>query len=572
MGGRAALYARVSSPRQEEGTSLDGQIRRMRQYATKRGYTIVEEIREVHTGADPNRPGLNRLRELARQGLIDTIVVFTMDRFMRDEAWAVSVEDELRRLGANVVFMNLPDEGVPGYKITKAVLRINAEIERDQIKERLWRGRLDKVREGNVLVHTMPPYGYRLGTKEDGKVSLEVYEPEAKVVRLIYQWYTSGDGENGPMTMTAIARKLTELCIPTRLDTMPKKGGYKKAGYGQWSRSVVAKILRSEVYVGIWHYRKRGNPRQQWLAVSVPPIVDRKTWELAQKRREKNRALARRNTKYQYLMGRRLTCGFCGSKVHGHPNFWRSKNASGRILYYRCDGAEGARVGVTCNLPQFRVEEVDGAVWEWVKALLLDPENLARGLRERQAERAKRFEPLREALADIERRIAEQKRQLEMALDDYFQGTLLREVLAEKAEELEQRLARLEQARANLKAQLEASIITDEQIETIELFASKVALGLPHMTFEQKRQLIDLLDVQATLAVEEGQKVVHVRCEIGEETLRIVSTNIDSDERYAPVVITDRLVLGSLPYYIPIPPPGQICARETKHNDAHMQA
>jgi len=522
---RACLYARVSSAKQEEGTSLDGQIRRMREHAQQNGYVIVDEIREVHTGIDPDRPGLNRLRELAGRGEIDTIVVFALDRFMRDEAWAVIVEEELRRLGATIDFMDLPDESVAGYKYMKALMRVFADEERQRICKRLWRGRQDRVRGGNALVHSMPPYGYQLVTGLDGKTTLAVYEPEAKIVRLIYRMYTS-DG----MTLRAVAQRLTEMSVPTRLDTMTGSGGYKKAGYGQWHRATIAKILRNGVYTGTWFYGKTGNPREEWLPVGVPVVVDRQTWGLAQKQRELNRQLSRRNTKNKYLMGRRLTCGHCGAKIAGHPSAWRSKNAGGVNLYYLCSAKQGDIVGTTCDLPRFRVEDVDGAIWGWVEGFLLDPKSLALGLREKQAEKQRALEPLRGRVADIDREITEEKRKLELALDNYFKGSLLKDALADKAKQLEQRLAKLEGAKAALEAHLEANTITDEQIETLEEFASRVALGLKNLEFEEKRQIIDLLNVQGTLSLEAGQKIIYVRCEIGEQA-KIASTSSSNRSR-----------------------------------------
>ena len=524
MSKRAGLYARVSSAKQEEGTSLDGQIRRMREHAQQNGYVIVDEIREVHTGVDPDRPGLNKLRELAGRGEIDTIVVFALDRFMRDEAWAVIVEEELRRLGATIDFMDLPDESVAGYKYMKALMRVFADEERQRMCKRMWRGRQDKVRGGNALVHSMPPYGYQLVTGPDGKTTLAVYEPEAKIVRLIYQWYTS-EG----LTLRAIARRLTEMGIPTRKDTMPNSGSYKKAEYGEWHRATVAKILGSEVYTGVWYYGKAGNPREEWLPISVPVVVDRQTWELAQKRRKLNREMASRNTKNEYLMGRRLTCGHCGAKVAGHPSAWRSKNAGGVNLYYLCSARQGDIVGVTCDLPRFRVEDVDEAIWGWVEGFLLDPKSLALGLREKQAEKRRALEPLRERVVDIDREIAGEKRRLGLAVDEYFKEGLLKEALAEKAKQLERRVTKLESAKAALEVHLEANTITDEQIETLEQFASRVTRGLKNLDFGEKRRIIDLLNVSGTLRLGEGQKIIYVRCEIGEQM--IASTNTSNRSR-----------------------------------------
>jgi hypothetical protein len=87
---------------------------------------------------------------------------------------------------------------------------------------------------------------------------------------LIFNWYVKGDESGEQLTMLAITRKLTELHVPTRLDTTKGKGGYKKQEWGEWSRATVGKILGSDVYVGNWHYGKEGHDPSDWLTVIVP--------------------------------------------------------------------------------------------------------------------------------------------------------------------------------------------------------------------------------------------------------------------------------------------------------------
>jgi len=534
MSDRAVVYARVSGDdRGKEGRNLAGQLEMGREYAQERDYTIVAELSEDDRGAsgyEIDLPELNRVREMAAAGGFDVLVVRELDRLSRNLAKQLIVEEELKRHGVRVEYVLAEYPDTPEGNLQKHVKAVIAEYEREKIKERMVRGRRLKVKAGNVLVHSTPPYGYRVATDPaTEKDKLVPFEAEAKIVRLIFHWYAYGDDEHELLSMGGIADKLTEMRIPTRLDAMPNRGGTKKRDYGQWYRATVAKILSREAYIGTWYYAKGNNgqnPREWWLAVEVPPLVDMETWELAQKRRKLNREMARRNTRNQYLMRQRLTCGLCGTKVAGHPNIWRSKNASGLNLYYRCPATEGAVVGVTCDLPQFRVEEVDGAVWGWIESLLLNPRNLALGLREQQEERREAARPLWERLAIMDDQIAEHQQQLSKLLDLYLGGDFPKEVLTERKMRLEKTLASLKQERENFEKQLSANEITDEQIATIEEFASYVVEGLQHLAFEDKRRVISLLDVQGALAMEESQKVIYVRCTVGEKTLDIASTNI----------------------------------------------
>lgn len=107
-------------------------------------------------------------------------------------------------------------------------------------------------------------------------------------------WYVYGDEKGDKLSLKAIARRLTEMKVPTWADTRKKRFG-KKRGRGVWCYSTVGDILASETYAGTWYYGKKGNDREYWLAVEVPAIVRREVWEKAQERRKRNREMAKRN-------------------------------------------------------------------------------------------------------------------------------------------------------------------------------------------------------------------------------------------------------------------------------------
>lgn len=523
---RVVLYARVSSERQEEGTSLDGQIDRMRKRAQERGYTIVEEIREVHTGIDPHRPGLKRLEEMAAAKEIDLVLVYALDRFMRDATQAVIVEAGLESRGVKIEYMDLPDESAgPAYRLVKSMLRELAQLERERIIERVTRGHRDRVKQGSVIVYGRPPYGYRSVKGEDGLFRLEIEPAEAQIVRLIFDWYVHGDGQSGPLTMREITKRLTEMGVPTRLDGKAQKT--RPAGY--WSQTVVGQILASSAYIGKWYYGKRNsrrrqqkNPHDQQIEVAVPSIIEPALWEAAQRRRKENREMARRSTKREYLLRRRVVCGDCGLKLRCH-----AVQTGGKVYpYYSCIGGSHHMFEAPrpCNLPAFRADVVDAVVWDWVKGLLSDPANLAHYLERERDRREETLAPLRERLAVIEGLLVKRRRELERALDLYLSGTFEKDILLERKAKLEEEIARLEGERESVNAHLSRCELSEAQIQTIEALAGHVreALGTADTRFDIRRQLVDLLDVQARLAVEGGEKVVYVRCVIAPETMLAV--------------------------------------------------
>jgi site-specific DNA recombinase len=375
-------------------------------------------------------------------------------------------------------------------------------------------------KDGKVMLHgNKPPYGYRVEDR-----MLVIYEPEARIVRLIFTWYVYGDENGKRLSIKAIARRLTEMKVPTYTDLRPNATFKKKRGYGEWDKSTISQMLRSEVYKGMWHYGRvnshtgEANPREHWIEVSVPAIVSEEIWQRAQERLEENKRLSKRNAKYEYLVGRRVSCGHCGTPMAGTIT-------GGKYLYYFCPARRGDRVAKDCDNRYFRVNQVDAAVWGWIKELLLNPEALRQNLEEQQAEQERANQPLRDRLAVVDDLLVENQRQWDRLFDDYFKD-FPEEVLTERKMRLRDTIAVLEKERADLVTTLEAMTLSDNQIMTIEDFARKVAGGLAkaETDFEARRQIINLLDVRVTLAIEEGQKVTHVRCLVEEAELPVAST------------------------------------------------
>jgi len=375
-------------------------------------------------------------------------------------------------------------------------------------------------------VGARPPYGYQVKS-EPHRNWLIIDEDEAKVVRLIFEWYVYGDGDDGPLSVRAIARRLTTLRIPTRGDK--EKRIRKKHGRCVWHHGVVNGIRKNETYTGVWHYNKndcsekqRERSRDEWIEVAVPAIIDRALWEEAQARVSHNTSFSSRNTKWRYLLRRRLTCLNCGRAV---SSFTKARRGRKPISYYRCDAATGRMPGYECQMPHFRGDQLEPAVWEWVSDLLLHPDQMTDGLRAQQAEAKRANQILRDRLALVEESIADHDHQIERLLDLYLTGDdFPKELLDEKKARLTRTRQELEKERGGLVRHLQQTMIPDAQVEEIEEFCRQVSEGLGNTSFEDKRKILELLNVRGQLAIEDGQKVVYVSCVIDQARLPIVSS------------------------------------------------
>ena len=104
----AALYARVSTEKQEKEETVESQVDALRRAAGERGYEVPSEyvfVDDGYTGARMDRPGLDRLRDLATEGALDAVLVYCPDRLARQYAYQVVVVDELKRAGCEVVLI-----------------------------------------------------------------------------------------------------------------------------------------------------------------------------------------------------------------------------------------------------------------------------------------------------------------------------------------------------------------------------------------------------------------------------------------------------------------------------------
>ena len=233
---RVALYARVSTESQQARGTIGSQLAVLRERVGAEGDEVVAEFcDDGHSGARLDRPGLDALRDAAEAGLIERVWCLSPDRLARVYAYQVIVLDELARHGVRVRFTDAPPlDDDPQAKLLTQVQGVIAEYERAKIAERYRRGKLFRSRAGEVLAWRTP-YGYRRQPRDaHGPARLEVFEPEAAVVRRIFDDYVHG------------GHSLREIIRRLAADQIPPPTGRDRL----WRTSTLSKLLRNEAYIG----------------------------------------------------------------------------------------------------------------------------------------------------------------------------------------------------------------------------------------------------------------------------------------------------------------------------------
>ena len=548
MNKRSVIYARVSTDEQTKGYSLQTQIEACKQYAVQQGYIVLHIFSEDYSGASLDRPELNNVRDFLAKEDVDIVIVYDVDRLARKSIYQALIEEEFLHDGAIIEYVIGQYADTDEGRLQKQIRGSIAEYEKAKILERSKRGKRGKAMSGFVLVGSRPPYGYKV-ISEPHKSWFEIDEEEAEVVRVIFDWYLRGDESGEPLSMNAIAVKLTDLGVPTRGD---KQGHFfKKRGKGIWASTLIRNILKNETYTGTWYYGKtkmiddgkKRNPkpkcgfgkqvtraRDEWIGVPVPMIIDEDTYKRAVARVTLNAEQADRSVKHQYLLGRRLRCMKCNYTYKG-----RTRHSN---HYYYCGGTEQRPVKL-CDSPAFRGKDVDRVVWNWLADLIKNPQAVMSGLQDSQDGSIQENQALLDRLAMIERQIQDQDTQLGKILDLYLSGDFERDMLTERKVRLENNIANLRKEYQETLAMVEKVTLTDSQMTEIQEFCDSIRDRVDTASFEEKRQLLEMFDVRGKLTVENNEKVVYVSCLLEPQPVSLALTSHSSNTGATAIMLCD---------------------------------
>jgi site-specific DNA recombinase len=320
---RVAIYARVSTQRQSQTQTIDQQLDRLRRVVADRRWQLDEDHvfrDDGYSGASLRRPGLDRLRDLAALARLDRILITDPDRLARNYVHQVLLLEELQRHGCEVEFTDRPLSDDPQDRLLLQIRGAVAEYERTLIAERTRRGRLYKLRSGQMLPWTRPPYGYRADPdRPRDPAGVHADPAEAATVAELFRWYA----DEGRSFM-AVVQRLHDLGVRSpsgreywgvaTVRGVRTNPTYTGTAYANRTRVRAARVRRSATHpIGRPRDSQAPLPPEEWIAAAtVPSIVTREQFDRVQARIAANRSLARRNnTAASYLLRALVSCGSC---------------------------------------------------------------------------------------------------------------------------------------------------------------------------------------------------------------------------------------------------------------------
>lgn len=494
---KAAIYARVSTDDQaDKGYSLPSQLDGCRQYIEQLGYSIVAEFKEDNSGAIPvaDRTQGKRLAEMVKFREVDAVVVHQVDRLSRDIVDLLATVRNWLRAGVEVYALDV-GKIESELDIVLVIKGWQGSDERKKIRERSMRGKRAKARAGRVI-GSRAPYGYDHIRDENGKiVNFEPLEEEAKIVQLIYQWYVYGDKSGQRLSAGRIAKRLSEMHLPTPGET--NLGYHRTREKGMWHAYTVLSIIGRETYAGVWRYGVRigptrnQRPKDEWIEIEVPALVDRETWDTAQKLKGQNKVFSRRNKKHDYLLSGLIRC-VCGRAMSGE--FFSDHQ------YYTCSWRNNHHVHLeerVCKARSVRADAIEADVWESIFNIFGNLEKLENQLQIAQQQELATLDPKLEELNAVEAMIV----QIEADATEIGQALkratgLVAKSLEQNMNEVNRRYEAMCKRQEILQADLNVIQLTDDAIHDLIEFAQDVFAGIENADFHTKRRNLEMLNVR----------------------------------------------------------------------------
>lgn len=522
---KSVLYARVSTEEQKSNQTIDTQIHGiggMLQYAINHKLPVPDEsmmfIDDGFSGATLIRPALTAFREyLKTHDDVSYFLVYDADRIGRDTYNQLIILEELKKKNVTIHFKTGELGSTPNDKLLFTILSAFSEFERAKIMERTQRGMKRRIESGKFN-GGRPLFGYRYNYTI-GKHELD--ETEAKVVKMIYDWYTEDK-----LNIRQIQAKLFELKIPTKYDALKnteknrKMKGLKKYPVGWWSEVTIRNVLANEAYTGRWYCCKNqtikldvanlrtGRPKvrqikrakEEWFPIEIPRIVSDEQHKKGLLQARKNLMFAKRCTKQTYLLQGLIRCGKDHLKYRGH------QEKSG-VIYYYCKSRMNNNPVENCNSPYLRADQIEPIVWNTVKSILENPEEVFNNFRDESIlneERAKSIEGRLDYIASAIKKLEVAKKRITEAFKAEVMS--LPELRKEKTDiELseEKLISERDALMMKLNVQHDVSAKIDLFKETCHKFLSKI--NDPKIVTERlKKDIIKLLIDEVVI---EGESV-----------------------------------------------------------------
>lgn len=448
---KVAIYVRVSTLEQaEEGYSIDEQIDTLKKYCEVKKWNIYDVYSDPGlSGSNTDRPGLSKLLREARYKLFDMVLVYKLDRLSRSQKDTLYIIEDVLAVN-NIAFVSLKenfDTSTPFGKAMIGILAVFAQLEREQIRERMIMGKVGRAKSGKAMSWRWSAFGYRY--PEDGsRDTYEVVPFEAEIVKQIFDDYLKG------ISITKLRQKLND------------EGHIGKDK--PWSYRTIRSCLSNPVYAGFTKWKN------QIFQGNHEPIISKEQFDLVQEQlivRQKKAYEKNNNPRpfqSKYMLSGLLRCGVCGATFE--VTLGNIRKDGSRLKKYKCISKFTKSHNVTkkknpngCSSPNYEMKILENFVLSSMEKLRLNPSELRMLTKNHNQEDTK----------ELEKRLSNLNLQMEKLVNLYLDDDIPKETLERKKQIIVSEKKSVSKKIDNIK-QSNADIDPEEVIEEMTMIGKSI--------------------------------------------------------------------------------------------------
>lgn len=344
---RTGIYVRVSTEEQAtEGYSIRAQEEKLRAFVEIKDWTLHRVYADEGISGKNivDRPAVNSMIQDIKDGYIDNVLVFKVDRLTRSTKDLIELVDIFNQCGCefNSLTESIDTQTASGRMFLK-IIGIFAEFERENMIERVKVGFERKVKEGYTLASRTASYGY---DREKGEKIQTVNPLEAEVVKWIFNEYI-----NTNKSMTQLAGELNQKGIKTKENSI-------------WTAKTIKLVLTNVNYIGLVRYSIKDEKRSFEIDGKHESIISSEVFEEAQLKlsRIAHKSRTKRPKEQNFFSGT-LYCGLCGRKLATHGSN-RYLNDGTKVFRpgYRCVG----KMNKVCEAKDMSHPKIESAFIDYI--------------------------------------------------------------------------------------------------------------------------------------------------------------------------------------------------------------
>ncbi len=486
----AAVYARVSSERQDVDLSVAAQLRALREYAQKNNFAIVRQyVDEAESGRVADRPQFRKMIDEGSSALapFNVILVWKFSRFTRKREHAVAFKAQLRRKGIRVVSITEQAEDNATGRLLEGIIESVDEYYSENLAQEVVRGMREAASRG-FWVAPVAPYGYRKVHVQDGakkRPVLELDPPRDAVVRRIFSMALGGTS-------------ILDVTKTLNADGVSSPDGKR------WMKTTVHRILGNEAYTGtlVWGTTAKDNTPPVRVEDAFPAIVSQQEFKKVQRllKSKAPKVTHPRRTASPYLLSGLLTCQSCGKALSA------AEAKGGRYTYYVCHSLLKRGSG-TCATPRLNAKQFERLIIDQIRQHILTESNMRDLVKMVNEEMDSVIREQQERVAAADAELADIRRRMDRLWELVEKTDLTTEEILPRIRHHLENQERLEQAADEARSILALRRASVQDVERIAAYAKEMSDFLMESEVTETKSFIRSFVKEIT--VRPGKAVVH---------------------------------------------------------------